>query len=79
MDVYECMCMCVCVCARAHVHACLHACVPVCVCVCVSEACPHAWRPEVYVGCLPHFSPYFLRQDLLLNLELTYSARLAGL
>lgn len=61
------MSMCVCVCVSVRV------CVCVCVCesVCVTHTDLLMRRPEVYARCLhPSLSPYFLRQSLLLNLEL---------
>lgn len=36
------------------------------------------WRPEVDLERLPYSSPYMLRQDFLLNLDLSSSARLTS-
>lgn len=42
------------------------------------DALGHVWRPEVDIRYLPRFPPYFLRQGLSLNPEVTELARLAS-
>lgn len=54
-----------------HIHVHVSACVHVCTFVCV-----RMWRPELDDRCFPLSLSYFMRQGLLLNLELTESARL---
>jgi len=78
MCVHLCVCKCVftCVCVYVDMHVCL------CVCMCVYEyilVCMFVWMSEVNIRhLLQLFSTLFLRQDLSLNLKLTYLTRLAG-
>lgn len=74
--------MCVCVyCAYKYMHICIYV-HNICVCICVHCVYKHIHvcvlclgRPEVDVWC---FSYFLLRLGFLLNLKLTYLARLAG-
>lgn len=67
VHVFVCQCVCACIC-------CVHLFVCICSCVCVS-----IWRPEVNVRRLsPSLLTLLFEAGLLLNLEFTNSATLAG-
>jgi hypothetical protein len=61
------MCMCM---VYVYVH------VRVCVCVCVCDECDS--QRSMLGVCFNHSLPYFLRQEISLNLHFTNLARLAG-
>lgn len=66
------------ICMHVHISVYVCACVRTCVHVCCISTCLYTcvWCPEFPIGCLP---PYFLRQDLSLNMELaTWSDWLAS-